>query len=165
MNDLYESIVRSCVSNTKDLLNKYPDLQWPPEMYWWPGIQLAWVRPFSPGIRCQALTVTLLNKSLIERGVPASSIKKLGAYTLLELDNIAFVYRDRQYKYENGPVLQISPHLLGCKFKECGHAFVSPNCSEDALAEYILMINRIIPATREACIAAYNDLNGDGFII
>ena len=157
MNDLYESIVRSCVSNTKDLLNKYPDLQWPPEMYWWPGIQLAWVHPFWPGAHSDTLTSEQLSESLIELGVPASSIKKLGKHTLVELENIAFIYREKQYKYEQSPTLQVSPHILGCKFKECGHAFVHPNCEPEALAAFILTIDQSIPVAKVACIDAYND--------
>jgi len=132
------------------------NLQWTPDSYWWPGIQLAWVNPFWPGSRGKALTTDRLNKKLIEFGVPSDSIKKFGKHTLLELGNISFVYRDKQYKYD-GPVLQISPHILGKRFSECGHAFVDPRCSADELVTFMLGINESVPAARSACIDAYQD--------
>ena len=76
--------------------------------------------------------------------------------TLLELDNISFVYRDKQYKY-CGFVLQVSPHIPGKKFSECGHAFVNPKCSADELVTFMLAINESVPAVKLACIDAYRD--------
>ena len=157
MKNLSELIVNTCVNNTLSLLRTHPSLQWSPDSYWWPGIQLAWVHPFLPGTRSDTLTARQLSESLIDMGIPASSIKKLGKYTLVELENIAFVYREKQYKYEQGPTLLVSPHILGCKFKECGHAFVSPNCDPDALAAFILTIDLSVPAAKTASIDAYNE--------
>ena len=132
------------------------NLLWAPDSYWWPGIQLAWVNPFWPGNCGKALTTEQLNQRLIEFGVPAESIKKSGKHTLLELGNISFVYRDKQYKYD-GPVLRVSPHILGKRFSECGHAFVNPNCSADELVTFMLAINESVPAARSACIDAYQE--------
>lgn len=132
------------------------NLQWTPDSYWWPGIQLAWVNPFRPGIRGKTLTTDQLNKRLIEFGVPSESIKKSGKHTLLELGNIAFVYRDKQYKYD-GPVLQVSPHIRGRKFSDCGHAFVNPMCSADELVTFMLAINESVPAAQSASLDAYQD--------
>ena len=117
MNYLSESIVRVCVNNTLSLMRDYTNLQWTPDSYWWPGIQLAWVNPFLPGIRGESITTDQLNEKLIEFGIPAESIKKSGKHTLLELDNISFVYREKQYKYY-GPVFEVSPHIRGKKFRE-----------------------------------------------
>ena len=155
--NLSELIVKTCVNNTLNLLRTRPNLQWAPDTYWWPGIQLAWVHPFWPGTRSDTLTAKQLSESLIELGVPASSIKKMGKHTLVELENIAFVYLEKQYKYAQRPTLQVSPHILGCKFKECGHAFVTPNCEPDALAAFILTIDLSVPAAKAACIDAYNE--------
>ena len=132
------------------------NLQWAPDSYWWPGIQLAWVNPFWPGSRGKALTADQLNKRLIEFGVPTESIKNSGRHTLLELGNISFVYRDKQYKYD-GPVLQMSPHIPGKKFSECGHAFVNPRCSADELVTFMLAINESVPAAQSASLDAYQD--------
>ena len=156
MSNLSESIVRVCVNNTLSLMRSRTNLQWTPDSYWWPGIQLAWVNPFWPGSRGKVLTTDQLDKSLIEFGVPTESIKKSGKHTLLELGNISFVYRDKQYKYD-GPVLRVSPHILGKRFSECGHAFVNPNCSADELVTFMLAINESVPAARSACIDAYQD--------
>ena len=132
------------------------NLQWAPDSYWWPGIQLAWVNPFWPGSCGKALTADQLNQRLIEFGVPAESIKKSGKHTMLELGNISFVYRDKQYKYD-GPVLQMSPHIPGKKFSECGHAFVNPRCSADELVTFMLAINESVPAAQSASLDAYQD--------
>ena len=156
MGNLSESIVRICTGNTLSLMRSHPDLQWAPDSYWWPGIQLAWVQPFSPGAYDCTLSTEQLNRRLIESGVPAESIKQDGRHTLLELDNISFVYRDKQYKYD-GPVLQVSPHISGKKFSECGHAFVSPCCSADELVTFMLAINESVPAAQQASLDAYQD--------
>ena len=132
------------------------NLQWAPDSYWWPGIQLAWVNPFWPGCQGKALTADQINKRLIEFGVPAESIKKSGRHTLLELGNISFVYRDKQYKYD-GPVLQMSPHIPGKQFSECGHAFVNPRCSADELVTFMLAINESVPAAQSASLDAYQE--------
>ncbi len=156
MSNLSESIVRVCVNNTLSLMRSRTNLLWAPDSYWWPGIQLAWVNPFWPGNCGKALTSEQLNQRLIEFGIPAESIKKSGKHTLLELGNISFVYRDKQYKYD-GPVLRVSPHILGKRFSECGHAFVNPNCSADELVTFMLAINESVPAARSACIDAYQE--------
>ena len=156
MSNLSESIVRVCVNNTLSLMRSRTNLQWAPDSYWWPGIQLAWVNPFWPGSRGKALTADQLNKRLIEFDVPAESIKKSGRHTLLELGNISFVYRDKQYKYD-GQVLQMSPHIPGKKFSECGHAFVNPRCSADELVTFMLAINESVPAAQSASLDAYQD--------
>ena len=137
-------------------MRSHANLQWTPDSYWWPGIQQAWATPFLPGTRGGILTTDLLNRKLIESGIPAGAFKKSGKHTLLELGNISFVYRDKQYKYY-GPVLRISPHIPGKKFSECGHAFVSPECSADELVTLILAINESVPAAQSACIDAYQD--------
>lgn len=158
MKNLSELIVKTCVNNTLNLLRTRPNLQWAPDTYWWPGIQLAWVHPFLPGAHSNTLTSSdQLSKSLIELGIPSSSIKKLGKHTLVELENIAFIYREKKYKYEPEPTLLVSPHILGCKFKECGHAFTSPSCDPDALAAFIYTIDQSVPVAKAACINAYND--------
>lgn len=156
MSNLSESIVRVCVNNTLSLMRSRTNLQWAPDSYWWPGIQLAWVNPFWPGSCGKALTADQLNQRLIEFGVPAESIKKSGRHTMLELGNISFVYRDKQYKYD-GPVLQMSPHIPGKKFSECGHAFVNPRCSADELVTFMLAINESVPAAQSASLDAYQD--------
>ena len=156
MSNLSESIVRVCVNNTLSLMRSRTNLQWAPDSYWWPGIQLAWVNPFWPGNCGKALTTEQLNQRLIEFGVPAESIKKSGKHTMLELGNISFVYRDKQYKYD-GPVLQVSPHIQGKKFSECGHAFVNPRCSADELVTFMLAINESVPAAQSASLDAYQD--------
>lgn len=154
MSTITDSIVRVCASNTLNIMRSHPDFQWQPDSYWWSGIQLAWVRPFKSGV-WSTLTADLLNRTLLERGVPAESIKQSGKHTLLELDNIAFVYRDKQYKHD-GPVLQVSPHILGMRFRECGHAFVNANCSADVLVTFMLAINESIPAAQAASLEAYH---------
>ena len=156
MSNLSESIVRACVNNTLSLMRSRTNLQWAPDSYWWPGIQLAWVNPFWPGRCGKALTADQLNQRLIELGVPAESIKKSGKHTMLELGNISFVYRDKQYKYD-GPVLHMSPHIPGKKFSECGHAFVNPRCSADELVTFMLAINESVPAAQSASLDAYQD--------
>lgn len=156
MDNLFESIVRVCADNTRSLMRSHINLQWTPDSYWWPGIQLAWVHPFRPGAQGNNVSADQLTKRLIELGVPAASIKKSGKHTLLELGNISFVYRDKQYKY-GGPVLQVSPHILGKRFSECGHAFVSPTCSADELVTFMLAINERVPSAQAACIDAYQD--------
>ena len=156
MSNLSESIVRICAENTLSLMRSHPDLHWAQDSYWWPGIQLAWVRPFWPGVHSGTLTADQLNKRLIEFGIPADSIKKTGKHTMLVLDNISFVYRDKQYKYD-GPVLQVSPHISGKKFGECGHAFVCPCCSADELVTFMLAINESVPAAQQASLDAYQD--------
>ena len=81
MSNFSESIVRVCVNNTLSLMRDYTNLQWTPDSYWWPGIQLAWVNPFLPGIRGESITTDQLNEKLIEFGIPAESIKKSGKHT------------------------------------------------------------------------------------
>lgn len=157
MESLSEMIVQTCVDNTLRLLRTNRNINWAPDTYWWPGIQLAWVHPFFPGKHSNTLTSEQLSSSLIELGVPDSSVKRQGKHTLLELNNIAFVYCDKQYKYEPGPILLVSPHILGCKFKECGHAFVSPYCDPEALAAFMITIDLSVPAAQAACVDAYND--------
>ena len=156
MNNLSESIVRVCVNNTLSLLRSHTNLRWSPDSYWWPGIQLAWVHPFWPGAHGSTITTDQLNKSLVEFGVPAESIRKSGKHTILELDNISFVYRDKHYKYD-GPVLQVSPHMRGRRFSECGHAFVNPQCSVDELVTFMLAINESVPAAQSASLDAYQE--------
>ena len=155
MSNLSESIARVCAGNTLSLMRSHTNLQWTPDSYWWPGIQLAWVHPFWPGAHGSTLTTEQLNKRLIEFGVPAESIKKSGKHTMLVLDNISFVYRDKRYKYD-GPVLQVSPHISGKRFSECGHAFVNPQCSADELVTFMLAINESIPAAQAASLEAYH---------
>lgn len=132
------------------------NLPWAPDSYWWSGIQLAWVHPFWPGVHGRTLTSDQLNKRLIEIGIPTESIKRFGQHTLLELDNISFVYRDKQYKYD-GPGLLVSPHIPGKKYSESGHAFIKPTCSADELATFMLAINESVPAARAASLDAYHD--------
>lgn len=156
MSYLFESIVRVCVNNTLSLMRSRTNLQWTPDSYWWPGIQLAWVHPFWPGAHGSTLTTEQLNKRLIEFGIPAESIRKSGKHTILVLDNISFVYRDKRYKYD-GPVLQVSPHISGKRFSECGHAFINPQCSADELVTFMLAINESVPAAKSASLDAYQD--------
>ena len=97
MSNLSESIVRICAENTMSLMRSHPDLHWAQDSYWWPGIQLAWVRPFWPGVHSGTLTADQLNKRLIEFGIPADSIKKTGKHTMLVLDNISFSVKEGEY--------------------------------------------------------------------
>lgn len=155
MNELSESIVRVCVNNTLSVMRFRTDIQWAPDTFWWPGIQQAWVRPFWPGVRRGTLSAGQLNERLVESGIPSGSIRKSGGHYILELEHISFVYWDKRYK--DGSVLRVSPHIRGCKYSECGHAFVNPGCSADELVMFMLSIDRSVPAAREACIKAYWD--------
>ena len=156
MSNLSEAIVGVCVNNTLSIMRSISNLQWSPDSYWWPGIQLAWLNPFRPVSQGNTLTTDQLNKRLIASGVPSESIKKSGKHTLLELDNISFVYRDKQYRHD-GPVFKVSPHIRGRRFSECGHAFVNPRCSADELVTFMLAVNESIPAAQSACLEAYQD--------
>ena len=156
MSNLSESIVRVCAGNTLSLMRSHSDLKWARESYWWPGIQLAWVQHFWPEAIGCTLTTDQLHKKLIESGVPVESVKKSGKHIMLELDNISFVYRDKKYK-SVGPVLQVSPQILGKKYSECRHAFIKPMCSVDELVTFMLAINESIPDAKSASLAAYQD--------
>ena len=155
MNTLSDAIVRVCAQDTMDLMRNRPDLQWAPESYWWPGIQLAWHQHFRTAPDGDTLTARELNDSLIRSGVPASSIRQSGKHTLVELDNISFVYRDKQFKYALDPVLQVSPQLRGTKYSECGHAFVNPRLSADETVAFMLAVDESVPAAQAASLDAY----------
>ena len=155
MNTPSETIVRTSVEYTLSMMRLRPDLRWDPESYWWPGIQVAWHRHFRSGQVYNDLTAGELYDSLVKFGVPASSIRKSGKHTTVELDNISFVYRDRRYKYVDGPVLQVAPHLSGKKFSECSHSFVNPGYTADETVAFMLAINENVPAVQASCIDAY----------
>ena len=155
MNTLSEKIVSVCAQDTMDLVRNRPDLLWTPDEYWWPGIQLAWHQHFWPAKAYYNLTAGELYDSLVKLGVPASSIRQSGKHTTVELDNISFVYRDKQYKYVDGPLLQVAPHITGKKFSECGHSFVNPRYTADETAAFMLALNESVPAAKAASLDAY----------
>lgn len=156
MSNLSKAIVRVCVNNTLSLIRSHSDLQWPADSYWWPGIQLAWAQYFWPEtLGNNTVTTDQLHKKLFESGVPIESIKKSGKHTMLVLDNISFVYRDKKYKGV-GPQLQVSPQMPGKKYNECGHSFVQPMCSADDLVTFMLAINESIPDAKTATLDAYH---------
>lgn len=129
---------------------------WPPEDYWWYGLMHAWGFPWYRSNEGKAPSVSELNNALYDLDVPETEISQPGAHTMLELDNIAFVYREKRYKYSNS-VLKIAPHVKGEKYSKCGHSFINARGSALALAEYLIDIDRIIPALKTACLQAYYD--------
>ena len=158
MISLKEKIVGDCVRNTLGTMRNRPDLQWAPEDYWWPGIQLAWLNLSWPNCLPphKPMSADEVSRALVERGVPESAIRACGKHTRAELGNITFIYFNKRFK--DGRVeLRISPHINGLKFKECGHAFHSPNVGAAVIACNMLAINESVPACRTACAAAYQD--------
>ena len=153
MSNLSKAIVRICVNSTLSLIRSHSNLQWPADSYWWLGILQAWVQRFWPETLGSTLTTDQLHKKLFESGVPVESIKKSGKHTMLVLDNISFVYRDKKHI---GPVLQVSPQMPGKKYNECRHSFVIPMCSADDLVTVMLAINESIPDAKTATLDAYH---------
>lgn len=130
--------------------------QWPPEDYWWFGLMHAWGFPWWRMDAGKPFSVSELNQALLELDVQETTIKTPGVHTVLELNNIAFVYREKRYK-DGSAVLKIAPHVKGKKFSECGHSFLYARGSAHALAEYLIGLDRLIPSLRTACRQAYND--------
>ena len=152
MSKLTDSIVRICAENTLRTMRSHPYLQWAPDSYLLPGIQTVWIRPFAPGSSGGTLTAAQLDKSLAAVGVPAAAIKRYGSLRTVELENIAFAYRDKRTR-NGGNKLMISPYLPGNG--ERRQSFVNPTGPADALAAYMLTIDSCVPAAREACLEAY----------
>jgi hypothetical protein len=152
MSKLTDYIVRICAENTLRTMRSHPYLQWAPEAYLLPGIQMAWIRPFAPGSCSSTLTAAQLDKSLAAAGVPAAAIKRYGKLRTVELENIAFAYRDKRTR-DGGYKLMISPYIPGNG--ECRQTFVNPTGPADTLAAYMLTIDSCVPAARAACLEAY----------
>ena len=155
MGNLSDSIVRICVDNTLAFMRSHANLQGTGDGFWWMGIQLAWVKPFYLGCG-KTPTADQLSESLAEHGVRPESIRKMGKHTLVELNNIAFVFREKQYKHSE-PMLKVSPHIRGAKFSACGHAFVNAVCPVDELVAFMLAIDTSVPTVRAACADAFQD--------
>lgn len=130
--------------------------QWPPEDLWWFGLMHAWGFPFYRLFKENQLSVSELNNALFDLDVQETEIKKPGAHTVLELDNIAFVYREKRFK-DGIKVLRVAPHMKGYGFNKCAHTFIDASESALSLAEYLINIDRAIPALKDACLQAYND--------
>ena len=151
-----ESIINISTSAIRDFMRTHNLPQWPPEDYWWFGLMHAWGFPWWRLDKGKPISISELNGALYDLDVQDTEIRKPGAHTILELDNIAFVYRERRFK-DGSQVLKIAPHIKGLGFNKCGHTFINARGSALALAEYLIEIDRVIPALKTACVQAYND--------
>ncbi len=151
-----ESIINISTGVIRDFMRTHNLPQWPPEDYWWFGLMHAWGFPWGRLSLGEPMSVSELNNVLYDLDVPIAEIKKTGAHTILKLDNIAFVYREKRYK-DGRQVLKISPHIKGLGFNKCGHTFINARGSALALAEYLIEIDRSIPALKTTCVQAYNE--------
>lgn len=150
------SFINISTNAIREFMRTHSLPQWPPEDYWWFGLMHAWGFPWYRLEKGKSLSVSELNYALLDLDIQETEIKKSGAHTVLELDNIAFVYREKRYK-DGSAVLKIAPHIKGVKFSKCGHSFINARGSALALAEYLIDIDRAIPALKAACLQAYND--------
>lgn len=135
-------------------LNNLP--QWPPEDYWWFGLLFAWDYPWKRLFLGKPLSASELNNALYDLDVQETEIRKLGVHTIIELDNIAFVYRGKGVK-DGSTELRIAPHIKGVEFNKCRHNFINARGSALALADYLIEIDRTIPALKIECLWAYED--------
>jgi len=119
----------------------------------WHGVIAVWPCPWEFSRKGERVTVQDLNRALMELDVQEFEISKPGAYTFLELDNIAFVYRDRPFKC-GMKLLEISPHIKGKPFRKCFHSFFCFKGSALAIAQFLIDFDREIPEMKAACIAA-----------
>ena len=138
-----------------DLLRTHSLPQWAPGDYWWWGLVHAWG---SRWWRWEGapISVAALDRALAELGVRQTEISRRGAHTLLELDNLAFVYREKTY-VDGRTVLKIAPHLKGKRFRECGHTFIDAAGSPLALAQYLLDVDRAVPELKAVSLDAYRE--------
>lgn len=127
----------------------------PREKCFWTGLLDSWVfmrhRFFSGG----SLTVKDLDAALADCSVPESAIKKPGAHTLLELDNVAFVYRNRCGR-DGGTELLVSPHWKGMPFSRCAHSFIKIKGTAQDLAQYLIDWDRATPELQSTCYQTYD---------
>ena len=130
--------------------------QWPPEDYWWFALMHAWGSPWWRLCKGAPISVRALDRALLELGVRESEISRPGAHTLLELDNLAFVYREKRYK-DGRTTLKIAPHIRGLKFSRCGHSFIDASGSALELAQYLLEIDRAVPALKAESLQAFQE--------
>lgn len=150
------TLISISTSAIRDFMRTHSLPQWAPEDYWWFGLMHAWGYPghrFGGG---RHIAVQELNRALSDLGVPETAVRKPGMHTILELDNIAFVYREKRFK-DGRSIFRIAFHRKGEKFGRCGHSFIEPDWSAPELARYLVDVDRAIPALKTACLQAYAD--------
>lgn len=155
MNELSQTILNICTENTLATMRTHPELEWAPDSYWWPGILLAWTRPFRYVPQKSDLTSSVLMEHLAENGISSSKITSVGKHHFIEMENISFVFRDKVIG--DKIFLTISPHITGKAFRESGHAFVTPSCPVRKLAVFMQEIDACVPMVREACLKTYGE--------
>ncbi|MBO7544355.1 MAG: hypothetical protein J6T02_02095 [Bacteroidales bacterium] len=151
-----ESIISISTNAIRGLMRIHNLPQWPPEELWWFCLMNMWGFPWSRLAKGKPLPVSELNNALYVLDVQEPEIKKPGAHSILELDNIAFVYREKRFKNRE-PELIVAPHLKGKSFNECDHAFIEVRGSALDLAQYLIGIDRVVPALKTVCHQAYLD--------
>ena len=127
---------------------------WPPEDYWWFALIHIWASSWTRVRSGAPLSVRALNRALLDLGVGEKEIRKQGAHTYLELDNLAFVYREKTFK-DGRMAFKIAPHLKGAAFGKCGHTFLDVRGSALELAQRLIETDRIIPDLKMVCARAY----------
>jgi hypothetical protein len=143
-------------------LSKRPAVNYDAETLFWSGVQGAWSN--LSFLNCEAgqdwigpvATDRDLTRELLAKGVSESSVRPFGAHTLVELDNISFVYRAKYYKVD-GSHLLVAPHISGQPFGKCGHTFVHPFGPLQDFAETMVLFDRSVPEIRQACLDAVDD--------
>ena len=128
--------------------------QWPPEDYWWFALIHIWASAWTRVRNGAPLTVRALNRALLDLGDGEKEIRKQGAHTYLELDNLTFVYREKTFK-DGRVAFKIAPHLKGAAFGKCGHTFLDVHGSALELAQRLIDTDRIIPDLKTVCVRAY----------
>lgn len=129
--------------------------EWRPEEYWWFGLIHAWGFPrlFTEG---SPITLQALNNALLDLEVSEECIRQSGAHTFLSLDNISFVYREKQNR-EGQSLLRIAPHIKGASFITCAHSFMNVRGSAYELAQYLIDVDNSIPSLKLVCADAYQE--------
>lgn len=129
---------------------------WSEEDYWWFGLTNAWSTPWWPTAGTKPVSGQALRQALLGLGIPESSFHKPGAHTILELDNLSFVYREKRFK--NGRVaFRIAPHKKGVGFGRCGHSFMDAYGSALDWAQCLVEMDRAVPALKSSGIQAFKD--------
>ena len=150
------------LSFSRSLDRRGRPITWSEEVWYWHGIQGAWSNLQTASARLSGpwngpvATALELTAALLAHGVPSGAVCPFGAHTLVTLENISFVYRTKNYKYD-GDHLLVAPHISGKPFGACGHTWVHPFAPLSDFAELMLWLDHSVPLVEDACRVALAD--------
>ena len=136
-------------------------VNWDEHGWLWAGLQFVWSNLSSHRFAGEnwngpLATADDMTAALLSHGASKSSIRPFGAYTLVTLDNLSFIYRVKRYK-SDGDHLLVAPHITGRPFGKCGHSFIHPFSPLSDFAEAMVYFDKSVPDMQKACKAALAD--------